>query len=253
MSAWSSAWPAIGAAFAASLVEVVEAFTIVLAVGSTRGWRAAWVGTAAALAVLAATVAVVGPALLRIPLHVLQLVVGVLLLLFGLGWLRKAILRAGGVLAQRDESALYARATRELGQPAAGATDAAARDWIGVITVFKAVLLEGMEVAFTVLAIGAGHDLILEASLGAAAACALVLAVGMVLRQPLARVPENGLKFAVGVLLTAFGVFWTGEGLGLAWPGAELALLALIGGFAAVGLAAARALRAAASPLEDKR
>jgi Ca2+/H+ antiporter, TMEM165/GDT1 family len=240
MSSLSTAWPAIGAAFAASLVEVVEAFTIVLAVGSTRGWRAAWTGTLAALALLAATVALVGPALLRVPIHTLQLVVGVLLLLFGLGWLRKAILRSGGVLALRDESALYDKATRELGE---GGSSSNARDWIGVITVFKAVLLEGMEVAFTVLAIGAGHDLILEASLGAAAACVLVLAIGMALRQPLARVPENGLKFGVGILLTAFGVFWTGEGLGLLWPGAELALLALVALFAVTGLVTARLLR----------
>ena len=248
MSTLSTAWPAIGAAFAASLVEVVEAFTIVLAVGSTRGWRAAWIGTLAALALLAATVALVGPALLRVPIHLLQLIVGVLLLLFGLGWLRKAILRSGGVLALRDESALYEKATRELGSDGdrdeANGSSASARDWIGVITVFKAVLLEGMEVAFTVLAIGAGHDLILEASLGAAAACVLVLAIGMILRQPLARVPENGLKFGVGILLTAFGVFWTGEGLGLTWPGAELALLALIALFAVIGLSTARLLRA---------
>lgn len=245
----SSAWPAVGAAFAASLVEVVEAFTIVLAVGSTRGWRAAWIGTLAALALLAATVALVGPALLRVPIHLLQLVVGVLLLLFGLGWLRKAILRSGGVLALRDESALYEKATRDLGGGGSDASggsagsSASARDWIGVITVFKTVLLEGMEVAFTVLAIGAGHDLILEASLGAAAACVLVLAVGMVLRQPLSKVPENGLKFGVGILLTAFGVFWTGEGLGLAWPGAELALLALVALFAVIGLGTARLMR----------
>ncbi|WP_431047860.1 COG4280 domain-containing protein [Roseateles sp. L2-2] len=248
MTLLSTAWPAVGAAFAASLVEVVEAFTIVLAVGSTRGWRAAWIGTLAALALLAATVALVGPALLRVPIHLLQLIVGVLLLLFGLGWLRKAILRSGGVLALRDESALYEKATRELGsdgdRDGAGGSSASARDWIGVITVFKAVLLEGMEVAFTVLAIGAGHDLILEASLGAAAACVLVLAIGMILRQPLARVPENGLKFGVGILLTAFGVFWTGEGLGLTWPGAELALLALVALFAVIGLSTARLLRA---------
>lgn len=254
MSTLSTAWPAIGAAFAASLVEVVEAFTIVLAVGSTRGWRAAWTGGLAALAVLAATVALIGPALLRIPIHTLQLVVGVLLLLFGLGWLRKAILRSGGVLALRDESRLYEQATRDLtadaGATASGAGRTGARgalDWIGVITVFKAVLLEGMEVAFTVLAIGAGHDLILEASLGPAAACLLVLLVGMALRQPLSKVPENGLKFAVGVLLTAFGIFWTGEGLGLSWPGAEWALVLLIGLFAGLGLGAARTLRAVGS------
>lgn len=257
MSALSSALPAVSAAFAASLVEVVEAFTIVLAVGSTRGWRAAWVGTGAALALLAGLVAAIGPALLKVPIHALQLVVGVLLLLFGLGWLRKAILRAGGVLALRDEAVLYERATRELGTDSAGmgpssesgtgmGSSASARrrlDWIGVVTVFKAVLLEGLEVAFTVLAVGAGHGLIAEASLGAAAACVLVLVIGMALRRPLARVPENGLKFCVGVLLTAFGVYWSGEGLGLGWPGAELALLGLIALFAIVGLGTARLLR----------
>ncbi|OWQ82911.1 hypothetical protein CDN99_27785 [Roseateles aquatilis] len=252
MTLLASALPAVGAAFAASLVEVVEAFTIVLAVGSTRGWRAAWVGTVAALVLLGGTVALVGPALLRVPIHTLQLVVGILLLLFGLGWLRKAILRAGGVLALRDEAALYSRATRELADGQGGpVTTRAALDWIGVITVFKAVLLEGMEVAFTVLAVGAGHGLILEASLGAAAACVLVLAIGMALRQPLARVPENGLKFGVGILLTAFGVFWTGEGIGLSWPGAEWSLLALIGLFAAVGLGTAWLITRSRSSLRE--
>ena len=242
----SSAWPAIGAAFAASLVEVVEAFTIVLAVGCTRGWRAAWTGTLAALALLAVTVALVGPALLRVPIHTLQLVVGVLLLLFGLGWLRKAILRAGGVLALRDEAALYRQAARAFGADGAigeGATSASARDWIGVIAVFKAVLLEGLEVVFIVLAVGAGHGLVVEASIGAATACVLVLVVGRVLLQPLSRVPENGLKFGVGILLTAFGVFCTGEGLGLSWPGGALALLALVALFAITGLVSARLLR----------
>ncbi|MBO9687898.1 MAG: TMEM165/GDT1 family protein [Mitsuaria chitosanitabida] len=262
MSALTSALPAVSAAFAASLVEVVEAFTIVLAVGSTRGWRAAWVGTGAALALLAGLVAAIGPALLRMPIHALQLVVGVLLLLFGLGWLRKAILRAGGVLALRDEAVLYERATRELGAESSATAPAAASgtaggarrrlDWIGVVTVFKAVLLEGLEVAFTVLAVGAGHDLIAEASLGAAAACALVLVIGMALRRPLARVPENGLKFCVGVLLTAFGVYWSGEGLSLSWPGAELALLGLIALFAIVGLGTASLLRQASVQRESR-
>lgn len=262
MSALTSALPAVSAAFAASLVEVVEAFTIVLAVGSTRGWRAAWVGTGAALALLAGLVAAIGPALLRMPIHALQLVVGVLLLLFGLGWLRKAILRAGGVLALRDEAVLYERATRELGAESSATATATASgtaggarrrlDWIGVVTVFKAVLLEGLEVAFTVLAVGAGHDLIAEASLGAAAACALVLVIGMALRRPLARVPENGLKFCVGVLLTAFGVYWSGEGLSLSWPGAELALLGLIALFAIVGLGTASLLRQASVQRESR-
>jgi len=225
--------PAVTAAFVASVVEVVEAFTIVLAVGTTRGWRPAIAGTLAALAVLALVVLALGPALRFIPIHLLQFVVGVLLVLFGMGWLRKAILRAAGVLALHDEDAAFAQETHELeSQTGAPAT----LRWIAGIAAFKAVLLEGLEVAFIVVAIGAGKGLLWEASLGALAACVLVLAVGAALHKPLARVPENALKFGVGVMLSAFGVFWTGEGMGVEWPGGDLILLALALLFLLAGL-----------------
>lgn len=238
----AAALPAIGAAFAASLVEVVEAFTIVLAVGTTRGWRAAWLGTLAALATLAIGVAIAGPALERIPIRLLQLIVGVLLLLFGLGWLRKATLRAGGVIALRDEAALYVQATAEMAPSMA--RPSRSEQWIGGIAVFKAVLLEGLEVAFIVVAVGAGRGLLGAAALGAFGACVVVLAIGVVVHRPLARVPENALKFGVGVMLSAFGVFWAGEGLLIHWPGEEFALPALALVFLLSGWGAAAMLRA---------
>jgi Ca2+/H+ antiporter, TMEM165/GDT1 family len=235
---WSAA-SAVSAAFLASLVEVVEAFTIILAVGTVRGWRPALAGTAVGLMVLAAIVAIVGPALNRFPIEWLQLAVGILLLLFGMRWLRKAILRHAGVIPLHDETAAFAAETAEL---QAQASERRA-DWIAGVTAFKAVLLEGLEVVFIVLAVGAGRGLIGAAALGAAAAGVLVLAAGVLLHRPLARVPENALKFGVGVLLSAFGVFWTGEGLGIAWPGQDLALAVFIAIFLAVGLVTAAALR----------
>ena len=241
MIAWSTAAPAIGAAFLASLVEVVEAFTIVLAVATLRGWRPAVLGTAAALAVLAAIVLVLGPLLDRVPLHLLQLVIGVLLLLFGIGWLRKAALRAAGVIALHDEDAIFDRERAQLAGEVVRRTKSL--DWIAGITAFKAVLLEGLEVAFIVIAVGAGKGLLVPASLGALAACALVLAIGAVVHRPLSRVPENTLKFGVGVMLSAFGVFWTGEGLGVDWPGHDLALFVFAALFLAAGLLAARMAR----------
>jgi uncharacterized membrane protein len=222
--------PAIAAAFLASVVEAVEAFTVVLAVGTIRGWRPALAGTAAGLAVLASLVIVLGPALNRIPLEWLQLVIGVLLLLFGMRWLRKAILRYAGLIPYHDETAIFAAETRELAT-IAGRSRA---DWVALITTFKAVLLEGLEVVFIVIAVGAGPGLLWPASVGAAAACALVLGVGLFLYRPLARVPENALKFGVGAMLSAFGVFWTGEGLGIHWPGNDLALVGFVLCFLAV-------------------
>jgi uncharacterized membrane protein len=240
---WQQAATAVGAAFLASLVEVVEAFTIVLAVGTIRGWRPAVLGTIAGLATLTLLVVALGPTLGLVPLAQLQLVIGVLLLLFGMRWLRKAILRAAGVIALHDEAAAFAKETASL-------SDAARRqekklDWIAGVTAFKAVLLEGLEVVFIVIAVGAGRGLLVPASLGAAAAAALVLAIGVAIHRPLARVPENTLKFGVGVMLSAFGVFWTGEGLGIAWPGEDLALLGFIAIFLAVGLLAVAAARRA--------
>lgn len=242
MIEWSTAAPAIGSAFLASVVEIVEAFTIILAVATLRGWRPAVLGTAAALALLAAIVLALGPVLDRVPLHALQLVIGVLLLLFGIGWLRKSALRMAGVIPLHDEEAIFAAEMAHLGEETR--RKKTSLDWIAGITAFKAVLLEGLEVVFIVIAVGAGRGLLWPASLGALAACALVLLIGAVVHRPLSRVPENTLKFGVGVMLSAFGVFWTGEGLGVEWPGADLALFVFAALFLATGLVAAGMARA---------
>ncbi len=233
------------AVFAACVVESVEALTIVLAVGLTRGWRSTLRGVAAGLLVLAVIVAALGPALTVIPIDTLRLVVGGLLLVFGLGWLRKAILRASGFKALHDEDAIYDRQRR-------AAEQASGRDGGGVIgdayaftLAFKGVLLEGLEVAFIVLTFGANQHNIPLAAIGAAAAVLLVTGVGIAARAPLARVPENTLKFAVGVLLTSFGTFWGVEGAGAHWPGSDLALLAVILAVLAFALGAVGLLRRA--------
>lgn len=238
---WTMAAPALSAAFLASLVEVVEAFTIVLAVGTVRGWRPALIGTGCALAVLALLVLLLGSALTRVPLQALQLTIGILLLMFGLRWLRKAILRAAGFIALHDEEAAFIKETGAL--QAGDAGTAGHHDWIAGLTAFKAVMLEGIEVVFIVLAVGAGRGLLWPASLGALAACALVLALGLVLRKPLASVPENTLKFAVGVMISAFGIYWTGEGLGVDWPGGDFAIPALAALLLASGLTLAATFR----------
>jgi len=243
-SAWSVAAPAISSAFLASLVEVVEAFTIVLAVGTMRGWRPAALGTASALGVLGALIALLGPLLERVPLHPLQLAIGLLLLLLGIGWLRKAILRAAGVIPLHDEDGIYAAEAGRLAESDARGNTSLA--WIAGLTAFKAVLLEGLEVVFIVVAVGAGHGLLWPASLGALAACIVILAIGILVHRPLAKVPENTLKFGVGVMLSAFGVFWIGEGLGIGWPGQDLALAAFASLFLAVGLITAFMLRRSA-------
>jgi Ca2+/H+ antiporter, TMEM165/GDT1 family len=231
---WSTAAPAVTAAFLASLVEVVEAFTIVLAVAMLRGWRPAALGTIAGLAMLAGIVLLLGPLLDRVPVASLQLAVGVLLLLFGMGWLRKASLRAAGVIPLHDEDAIFAAETAELTHQAHHRRRN--QDWVAGVTALKAVLLEGFEVVFIVIAVGAGRGLLVPASLGALAACMLVLAIGAAVHRPLSRVPENLLKFGVGVMLSSFGVFWTGEGLGIDWPGQDLALLLFAGLFVGAGL-----------------
>lgn len=220
---------------------MVEAFTIVLVVATLRGWRPAVLGTGAALATLAAVVVILGPLLDRVPLHLLQLVIGILHLLFGVGWLRKAALRAGGVLPLHDEDAIFAR--ESAGLAADIRRQKTSQDWIAGIAAYKAVLLEGLEVIFIVIAVGAGRGMLWPASLGALAACALVLAIGAVAHRPLSRVPENTLKFGVGVMLSAFGVLWTGEGLGVEWPGQDLALFAFAALFLIAGLMAARLVR----------
>ncbi len=226
ISFWGSDAPAVGAAFFASLVEVVEAFTIVLAVAAVRGARPAVLGTIAGLAVLVALVVGLGPMLGAIPLHLLQVLIGTLLLLFGMRWLRKAILRAAGRIALHDEEKAFAEETGILEDKTR--RDGRHADWIAGLAAFKAVVLEGVEVVFIVIAVGAGRDLLIPASIGAVAACILVLAVGTLVHRPLSRVPENTLKFGVGVMLSSFGVFWTGEGLGVAWPGGDVAILAFV-------------------------
>ena len=238
---WSTAAPAIGAAFLASLVEVVEAFTIVLAVATLRGWRPAMLGTFAGLVVLGLLVVLLGPLLDHVPLHLLQLFIGILLLLFGMGWLRKATLRAAGVLALHDEDAIFAAETAEMQREAD--RKRSSLEWIAGLAAFKAVLLEGLEVVFIMIAVGAGRGLLWPAAFGAAAACAAVLIIGVIIHKPLARVPENTLKFVVGVMLSSFGVFWTGEGLGVSWPGEDLALLVFAALFLATGLVTSGLLR----------
>ena len=247
---FATAFPAALAAFLASLVEVVEAFTIVLAVSAARGLRPALTGAAAGLAALLALALAFGPALAAIPLYLLQLVIGVLLLLFGLRWLRKAILRSAGVIPLNDEDEIYAETGAALEAQKRG--HAPHLDWLAGMTAFKAVVLEGLEVIFIVLALGAAdRTMLYGASLGALAAFALVLVIGLALRRPLSRIPENALKFGVGVMLSAFGLFWTGEGLGVEWPGRDLAILAFAAMFLAIGLVLAsvsRGQRQAATP-----
>jgi uncharacterized membrane protein len=236
--------PTFAAAFLASLVEFVEALTVILAVGATRGWRPALEGAAAGLAVLLALVALFGPSLALLPLQPAQLVVGTLLLLFGLRWLRKAVKRAAGLIPLHDEAALYAAETSRL----ATESRAPRRDWMAAGTAFKIVMLEGIEVVFIVLAVGTAGQEWNAAEIGAAAALLSVIALGLVLHRPLTRVPENSLKFAVGVLLTSFGLFWAIEGLGVAWPGDDWALPALVLAILTAALAAARMLKPTSRP-----
>jgi uncharacterized membrane protein len=214
------------ASFLASSVEMVEALTIVLAVGVSREWRSTLIGVASALVALAIIVVVLGPALALIPIDALRLAIGALLLIFGLQWLRKAILRASGYKALHDEAAIY---ERELaGARAARKELKAGMDWYAYTLSFKGVFLEGLEVIFIVLTFGLSQGSIPLAALGAAAAVVLVGSVGVVVHQPLSRVPENGLKFVVGALLTTFGAFWSGEGVGITWPGEDLAILGVL-------------------------
>lgn len=221
------------AAFLASLVEFVEALTIVLAVGTVRGWRPALIGAFLGGALLIVLVLALGPLLSRVPITWLQVTIGVLLLLFGMRWLRKAALRAAGGIALHDEAAVFAAKTRLLGKAKASR---GTWDPVALVTSLKAVFLEGMEVVFIVIATGAAANALVPASLGASAALLIVVILGLIIHRPLARVPENTLKFSVGVLLSAFGVFWFGEGAGFQWPGGDLILLALIVAFLLVGL-----------------
>jgi uncharacterized membrane protein len=237
--------PAVAAAFLSSLVELVEALTIVLAAGITRGFRSALLGAFAGFCVLAILTVVLGPAVQRIRLQGLQLVIGVLLLLFGMRWARKAILRSAGLVPLHDEAAELLRQERRLQQQAAGA---GWLDWHGFGAAFQGVFIEGLEVVFIVIAVGGAARNLPAAAAGAAAAALLVLALGVIVHRPLTRVPENTLKFLVSVLLCSFGTFWTAEGLGVVWPAGEWALLLLTAAyFAACGLAVAWARRRAGS------
>jgi uncharacterized membrane protein len=221
--------PEVGLAisvFLACTVEAVEALTIVLAVGTTRSWRSALYGVGAAVAALAVIVAALGPALTALPINTLRVVIGGLLLVFGLQWLRKAVLRAAGLKALHDEEATFA-AEREAAA-AAGERPATGIDGYAFAISFKGVLLEGLEVAFIVLTFGANQHRVALAAAAAAVAVALVALAGVAATAPLARVPENAMKFSVGVMLTSFGTFWGAEGAGASWPGGDAALLVII-------------------------
>jgi uncharacterized membrane protein len=230
------------AVFLACAVEAVEATTIVLAAGTARGWRSAGVGTTAALVTLGVIVAILGPAVSDIPLRGLRVVVGALLLVFGLQWLRKAILRASGHKALHDEDKLFA-------EHLAQAADQQPRrfmlapDWYGFTLAFKGVLLEGLEVVFIVLTFGANDKNVGLAAIAAGCAVVLIAAAGFAIRAPLARVPENTMKFVVGIMLTSFGVFWGGEGAGANWPGSDAALLVIIPAVALLGIGLTALLR----------
>jgi uncharacterized membrane protein len=214
--------------FLACVVEGVEALTIVLAVGTTRGWRSTWYGVAAGVLSLAVIVAALGPALTAIPLNVLRLVVGALLLIFGMQWLRKAILRASGFKALHDETAIFSRQAEAARAVSGDTRTGVISDWYSFTIAFKGVLLEGLEVAFIVLTFGANQGSIPLAVVGALAAIVVVVSAGIAIRAPLARVPENTLKLVVGVMLTSFGTFWGAEGAGVHWPGSDAALLGVI-------------------------
>jgi uncharacterized membrane protein len=232
---------AVASAFIASAVEFVEALTIVLAAGITRGWRSSLFGLAAATVALAAIVAALGPALKLIPIDALRLIVGALLLAFGLQWLRKAILRASGYKALHDEAAIFARETEE----ARGVESEirAGIDWYGFTLSFKGVLLEGLEVAFIVITFGSTQGRLDLAALGAGIALVLVATVGVIVHAPLSRVPENTMKFTVGVMLTTFGIFWSAEGAGAHWPGNDLAILGVLAFVLLVSLGSVQLLR----------
>jgi uncharacterized membrane protein len=237
----SSAIVLIVAVFLASAVEMVEALTIVVAAGIGRGWRSALEGAAAAIAVLGVVVAAVGPAIVHwVPLESLRVVVGAILLVFGLQWLRKAVLRASGYKAKHDEDAILAKKVKEIaldGSPPAG------RDSVGFSVAFKGVFLEGVEVVIIVLTLGTTDHNLGLAALSAAGAALIIAAVGVVVARQLAGVPENAMKMGVGLMLVSFGTFWSGEGLGVHWPGNDLAIPVLIGLYAAVTYVLVRALR----------
>jgi uncharacterized membrane protein len=231
-----NALPLILTVFVACAVEAVEALTIVLAVGITREWRSTFQGMAVALVALAAITAVVGPAISHLPLAALRLVVGALLLVFGLQWLRKAVLRATGYKSLHDEASAYLREVTAA-QEAKKESKRGVNDWYSFTLAFKGVLLEGLEVVFIVITFGTNQHNVLAATIGAVAAIVIVVITGIAVRAPLTKVPENWMKFGVGVMLTSFGTFWGAEGAGVSWPGNDAALLVLVPVFALVAAA----------------
>jgi uncharacterized membrane protein len=235
------------AVFAASLVEMVEALTIVVAAGVSRGWRSALEGAAAALLVLGVLVLAVGVPLIRyIPIDALRVVVGALLLVLGLSWLRKAILRSSGHKAMHDEDQIYADTVAELSSDSESVPprNPKGRDGVGFAVAFKGVFLEGTEVVLIVISLGAAQHRLGLAALAAAAAAVLVATVGLLVARQLSEVPENTIKTAVGVMLSSFGVFWVGEGAGVHWPGDDLAIPVLVGFFVVVYFAYTAIMRA---------
>jgi uncharacterized membrane protein len=237
-----NALPLILTVFVACAVEAVEALTIVLAAGITREWKSTFQGMAAALVVLAAITAAIGPAVSHLPLTPLRLVVGALLAIFGLQWLRKAVLRAAGYKALHDEASAYLREVAAA-QAATRESKRGVGDWYAFTLSFKGVLLEGLEVVFIVITFGTNQKNVGAAVIGAAAAIAVITITGIAVRAPLTKVPENWMKFAVGVMLTSFGTFWGAEGAGVSWPGNDAALLVLVPAVALFAAASAAWLR----------
>jgi Ca2+/H+ antiporter, TMEM165/GDT1 family len=233
---------AVGSAFAASLVECVEALTIVLAVSSVSGWRSGLLGASCGAVTLAAIVAVAGTTLVHVPLDALHIVVGLVLLAFGFSWLRKATLRTAGVKALRDEAAIYTRQIDEMRSNIRSGFGNGL-DIIAVTASFKAVVIEGAEVVLIVVAVGNSATALVPAAMGAVAAAIVVIALGIAVHRPLTRVPENALKFGVGVIIVSFGIFWLGEGLGVPWPGGDLAVVAIIAAVFALAYSVAAILR----------
>jgi uncharacterized membrane protein len=217
-------WPLFVSIFLACAVEAVEATTIVLAAGTARDWRSSLQGVGVALGGLSLIILILGPAISLIPIGALRLIVGVLLLWFGLSWLRKAVLRAAGRKALHDEAAIY-----QLELAAARSAKAGKRfavhDWYAFTLSFKGVFLEGIEVVFIVISFGGLQSKLFLASMAALSAVVIVAIAGVILRQPMARVPENTMKYFVGAVLTSFGIFWGAEGLGYNWPHGDSALL----------------------------
>jgi Ca2+/H+ antiporter, TMEM165/GDT1 family len=250
------------AVFLASIVESVEALTIIVAAGVSRGWRSALEGMAAALVVLVVLVGALGPALVYlVPINVLRTVVGALLLVFGLQWLRKAILRTVGLKAKHDEDRIFQEnvdaLTMQANGSAPGGTGAGGgrskRDATGFAVAFKGTFLEGLEIAIIVLGLGAGNHQLGLAAAAAGAAILVVAIIGAIVARQLAGVPENAMKTVVGLMLVSFGTFWAGEGLGVHWPGSDLAIPVLVGVYAVVTWLLVQAVRPAVPRAQPER